>query len=108
MSLFGDYIRERENKEIVENEHGFATYFYIPTGVYIQDIYIDKDHRHSGLASMFADSIAAKAKERGVSKMYGSVMPTANGSTESLKVLLAYGFRLESATNNAIIMVKEI
>lgn len=108
MSLFGDYIKERENKEIVEDSTGFATYSYLPQGVYIQDIYVAPDYRHAGTAAKFADQIAVIAKEKGHTKMYGSVMPSAKGATSSLKVLLAYGFQLDSAGPNAIIMVKDI
>lgn len=108
MSLYAQYIKERENKEIVETEEGFATYFYIDSGVYIQDIYVHPESRHANVASKFADLIAFKAKNNGYTKMYGSIVPSTKHSTDSLKVLLAYGFRLESAEHNAIIMVKDI
>lgn len=108
MSLFGQYISEREGKEIVEDSQGFATYFYVNDGVYIENIFVDKDFRHSGIASKYADQIAKIAKDKGFSKMYGSVRPSANGSTPSLKVLLSYGFSLHSSAVDAIVMVKEI
>lgn len=107
-SLYAEYIKERENKHIVENERGFATYVFIDKGVYIQDIYVRSDFRHSGEAAALADQIANIAKEKGYNKMYGSVVPTANNSTSSLKVLLAYGFQLDSSTNNIVYLVKEI
>ncbi|MES1988919.1 MAG: GNAT family N-acetyltransferase [Pseudomonadota bacterium] len=101
-------MAERQNKQVIETEQGFATYFYIQDGVYIEDIFTSPEHRHSNVASKMADSIAEEAKSKGYSKMYGTVLPSANHSTESLKVLLAYGFRLDSSANNAIILVKEI
>lgn len=108
MSLYGDYISERENKFILEDERGFATYYFIDNSVYIEDIYTGKDHRHKHVAADFADQIALIAKGKGIDKMLGSIVPSANHSTESLKVLLAYGFKLESCTNNFIIMSKGI
>ena len=108
MSLFAEYIRERCNKEIIETEKGFLTYFFIPAGVYIEDLYIKPDFRHSHEASKMADKVAEIAKARGVTKMYGTVMPSANNSTDSMKVLIAYGFKIDSAEHNAIVMVKEI
>lgn len=108
MSLYAQYIAERENKNIVEDDKGFATYIFVNDGVYIQDIYVHPDYRHERRASIYADQIAAIAKEKGLNKMYGSVMPSSNGSTSSLKVLLAYGFRLQSSESNAIFMVKEL
>ena len=43
-----------------------------------------------------ADAIVQDAKEQGANKLLGSVVPSAKGSTESLKVLIAYGMALES------------
>jgi len=105
-SHYGNYIRERLGKDIIEDEYGFATFYFIGDGCYIEDIYVDADHRKGGHASKYADQIAAKAKELGYTKLYGTVVPTAKGSTESLKVLLAYGFRVDSAANNVIALVK--
>lgn len=107
-SLYGQYIKERQGTEIIEDSRGFCTYFYINDGVYLQDIYVAPSHRHEKVASQYADKIAIEAKEKGFKKMYGSVVPTVNNSTDGLKVLISYGFRLHSAENNAVIMVKDI
>lgn len=108
MSLFGEYIQERENKGIIESETGFATYKFLNDGVYIEDIYVKPEARKSGEATRLADMICDIAKEKGMTKVFGSVSPSAIGSTASLKVLLAYGFRLDSCTNNFIWLVKEL
>lgn len=108
MSLYGKYIKERAGKEIIEDDRGFATYYYLNDGVYIENIYVLEDYRKTGVASNYANQIASIAKEKGCVKMFGSVSPKANGSTDSLKVLLAYGFKLDSSVDNFIALVKEI
>lgn len=108
MSLYADYIKERLGKGIIERPEGFATYVAWSDGIYIEDIYVSPDSRHSNVASAMADEIAAIAKEKGFSRLYGSVKPSANWSTISMKVLLAYGFEIHSAGNDAIILVKGI
>lgn len=108
MSLFAEYVKEREGKDIVESDKGFATYFYLGDGCYIQDIYVKPEYRKSGEASNFANIISEVAKSKGYKKLYGTVCPQAKGSTESLKVLLAYGFQLDSCTHNLIALVKEL
>lgn len=107
-SLFGLYIKERLNKNIIEDDNGFCTYIFLQDGVYLEDIYVHPDHRQSGKASELADRIAEIAKEKGLKKMYGSVVPNAKFSTESLKVLLAYGFRLKSSEQNVIYFEKDL
>ena len=109
MSLYGSYIKEREDKEIIEDSRGFATYQFLDYDrCYIESIYVQPDFRNTNLASEMADKIAIIAKERGCTKLVGSVSPTANGATASLKVLLAYGFQLESSSNNLIVFVKDL
>lgn len=108
VSLYAEYISEREGKHILEHAQGFATYVFMEKGCYIEDIFVRKEYRQTGVAAHLADQIAEIAKERGYKQLFGSVVPSANGSTTSLNVLLSYGFRLESCTNNFILMVKEI
>lgn len=107
-SLYGQYIKERLNKDIIETDKGFATYYFVNDSCYIEDIYIKSEFRKSNEASKLADQISIIAKEKGYKKLCGSVVPSSNNSTESLKVLLAYGFKLDSSVNNFIIMVKEL
>lgn len=108
MSLYGDYILERENQGIVESEYGFATYQVSGHECYIKDIYVIPEMRTSGLASKMADKIAGLAKEKGCTYLSGSVCPSTNNSTSSLKVLLAYGFKLAKSDVNMIWLIKEL
>jgi predicted GNAT family acetyltransferase len=109
MSLFSEYKMEREGKFVIESENSFAVYSF-PDGesVYIEDIYVKPELRKSGLGSCAANMIAKIAKEKGCKKMYGSIVPSANGANDSLKALLAYGFKLSSSEHNIIFFVKEI
>jgi GNAT superfamily N-acetyltransferase len=109
MSLYADYILERENKLIVEDHRGFAVYSFVSEDqCYIQDIYVHPTYREYGIASSFANQIAQMAKERGCTKLLGSVCPEAKNSTESMQVLLAYGFKLASCKDNFILFIKEL
>jgi len=112
MSLYASYLKERTGKSIFESEKGFATYCFNLIGdakvCYIEDIYVVDSERHTGEASRMADEIAALAKSQDCKALVGSVCPTANHSTASLKVLLSYGFQLWKAEPNMIWFSKEI
>lgn len=108
LSLYAKYVIEREGKEIIESEVGFATYYFLDDNCYIQNIFVEKDYRKIGEASRLAQEIEKIAKSKGCKKLYGTVCPSANGSTESIKVLLAYGFKLDSSINNLIAFVKDL
>jgi GNAT superfamily N-acetyltransferase len=110
MSLFGEYIKEREGKRIIEDEYGFATYYTYNNNefMYIEDLYVVPEKRKEGRASYYADEVASIARKKGIKKLLGSIDLEANGSTTNMKVLLAYGFELYSANGNIIYLKKEI
>ena len=110
MSLYAKYLTERTNDKILETAHGFATYRIIPDqkAVYVVDIFVEADFRKAGNAAQMADEIAKIAKKEGCIKMLGSVYPSTKNSTDSIRVLLAYGMRLQSASNDFILFEKDI
>jgi GNAT superfamily N-acetyltransferase len=109
LSLFKQYILERTDRQIIETEYGFATYAFTDHNtVYIEDIYVIPEYRKRGLASEFANEIAELAKNKGCTKMIGTVVPTTKTATDSLKTLLAYGMKIQSCSNNFIVMEKGI
>lgn len=109
MQLYKDYLKEVGNgREILVTDTGFATYQIIEEECYIDDIYVKPKYRKTKKASQIADSITKIAKENNCSILTGSVIPTANNATRSVKVLLGYGFKLLKSDNNTIWFYKEI
>lgn len=110
ISLYSQYVMERSNDLVMDGPNSFALYRYLENGktIYIIDIFVEKDSRKNGMASQLADSIVREAKLKGCTELIGSVVPSMNNSTESLKVLLGYGMSLHSAANDFIIFRKDI
>lgn len=109
-SLYAQYITERTNDKIIELPQGFATYRYFPhtKSCYIVDIYVQPEFRKSGIASEMANMIAAEAKKDGYTSLIGTVSPSANHSTDSMRVLMAYGMKLDSSERDVIVFKKDI
>lgn len=108
MHQFAAYLKEREDVYLYENEVGFAIYYLNGDECYIRDIYVNPDYRKSGEASKIADQVSILAKKSGCKFLTGSVQPSAKNSTDSLKVLLGYGFQLQNAVPNGIFFKKEL
>lgn len=110
MSLYAKYLTERTDDLIIEMEDGFATYRYMldDKAVYIIDIYTVPKKRKGGIATFLADAVVKEAKDRGCVTLLGSVVPSTKGSTDSIKVLIAYGMKLASAGNDCIFFRKDI
>ena len=109
MNLYSQYIVEREGLGIVEFDHGFATYIQVDADTfYLQDIFVEKEHRKSGLAKELSKQVALIAKEAGAKKLTGSVCLIAKGVTVSMKAILGDGFEYSHANGNTLYFAKEI
>lgn len=117
MSSFGDYIAEIKGQEIIEVGNCFLTYAINGENAYIEEIYVDKQNRRQGMATKMCDLAVSKLKDKNVTHLYGSIVPFRPGvkpfvtsllATQSLQAMLSYGFRVHSAKDNFILLVKEI
>ena len=108
MHLLASYFKEREDFDSLVTEEGFATYKIFGEECYIRDIFVQPDYRKRGYASVLADSIAHIAKQKGCKFLSGSVSTTANNTTASTKILMAYGFEIVKAVNDGIWFRKDL
>lgn len=109
MSLYAEYLQERTEDFILENDKGFVTWRYLnERQVYLIDIYVVPEFRRSQVATTLADYVASIAKNTGRTELFGTVVPSAKGSNASLKVLWDYGMILYKAEPNLIVMRKDI
>lgn len=110
MSHYAEYLRERTSDQIIETCEGFVTFRYLNDfkTVYIVDIYVLPEERQNKVASDLANDVVELARKEGCVELIGTVMPSAKNSTTSLQVLLGYGMTLKSASENCIIMRKDI
>lgn len=109
MSLWADYKREREGKQVYEEKDGFVVYSF-PSSVecYIEDIYVIPEKRKTGYATKLADYVCEIARKKGCEHLLGSVWVGSAGDTTSMKVLLGYGMHLLEVRGNLIIFTKEL
>jgi len=108
MYPIASYFSEREDFECLVKPEGFAAYKISGEVCYLKDIWVHKDFRKTGLASKMADEIASKAKLSNCRYLTGSVAIGLKSTTDSVKVLLAYGFLVHDVVNGGIIFRKEI
>jgi len=109
ISLFKDYLEERQDVSLISTDVGFATYKLVDNEtVWLIDIFVDKDYRRKGIATQLSELVQIEAEKLGCTKMLGSVDITANGVTESMKSVLSNGFKFSHANGNILYFVKEI
>lgn len=106
MHQLAAYLKEREGFDSIITEKGFASYIISGEECYIKDIWVHQEYRNQYIASKIADDVSEIAKKAGCKYLTGSVSPAAHMATDSVKVLIAYGFKLHSAVNNGIFFRK--
>ncbi len=92
--MYKQYLAEREQKHVVESEHGFAIYRFTDKWCYICDIYVTQEARIKHEASRLADSVAEIALNAGYKRLLGSVDTRDAGASISLIAQLKYGFKV--------------
>lgn len=109
MELYTRYINERLNQRIhVEEGKGFIVYQIQGAELYLADIFVDKEYRNKGVLFDMVKKVRESAVEEGCTYATAGVAPPANGSTDSLMILLGCGFKLLEARANYIILKKEL
>lgn len=109
LSLYGQYLKERTGRGILESKDGFATFEYVTDDVvYIVDLFVTPKKRKSRIAANLADKICEQAVKDGKKYLLGSVDMTAKGAETSCKVLEAYGMRIHKVAQPMIFYVKPI
>jgi GNAT superfamily N-acetyltransferase len=107
-SLYAQYMRERENAEVLEYPWGFAIYKVAPDHVYLQDIYVVPQERDNNRGQDLMEEVAAIARSKGIKTMFGSIVPSAKGSARMEHVMLHLGFELDSAASDIIYYRKKL
>ncbi len=108
MSLYAEYIKEREGKHCIEVDGGFITLQNLEKHCYFIDIYVKPELRHSGIAKQLTDKAVEYAQQQGYAKALGSVVPSAPYATYNLSIMLKYGFKIHSSERDIIYLEKEI
>jgi GNAT superfamily N-acetyltransferase len=109
VSLYKEYLKEREDKDIVESEKGFATFKTFENGeCYLQDIYVVPSERKNGVATEMANKVVEIAKERQCTLLVGSVCTEDQNATRNMKVFLAYGMEIYKNVGTMIFLKKKI
>jgi hypothetical protein len=108
MSLYSDYLKERENAEVIESENGFLSYQIFGTECFLKDVFVSKEHRHLGEVRGLVGRLEVLAKAAGCKLISATICPATNGATDSLHAALHTGFKLYSADLNRVVIVKEI
>lgn len=91
--MWKDYIKERENLEVLENETGFLTYEINHDICFMSDIYIKPEYRGTRAAFKLYKQVEEIAVSHGCTTIRGQVDISLPGWEKSLSYMNRLGFR---------------
>ena len=94
MSLYGRYIREREDGHMLEENDYFVIYLFQKEGIYVRDIYVIPEKRNTGLIKKAHNKIVEITKANDLRYIYGSVNIDTAGPEISMQLMFSLGFRV--------------
>lgn len=108
-SLWAKYLKERLDQDTLEYDGGFVVYKVLDTHIHILEMYVEPKKRRQKLAWKMADIMAQLAKNLKRNKLLCNVYLSANGCDQSLKAILAYGFKpITIGTADVLYLEKEV
>lgn len=108
IDLYKQYIKEREGKDIVSDDNGFATYKVNPlcnSSIYVIDVYVVPEKRQKRIASTYLNKIVDKTD---CNFLVTSCDESANKWEDSEKAIVGYGFKFRKKEGTLRWYVKEI
>jgi hypothetical protein len=110
MELFKEYLKERENKEVIENEYGFLIYkiFGKDKECFIADFYIRPAFRKTVVVGNFINELKKIGLEHGCETMTACLQVSDAGHKRTLLAALKLGFNIISANNNSMVILKNL
>lgn len=105
MSLWAEYVREREGCEVYEDESGFVAWKLVSeTHVLIKELFVLEGKRKGFKAKDFMDRVKIYAREHGAVTLFATVDLRSNGGSKALQLALFYGFKAVTGNNDTILL----
>lgn len=111
MYQYKQYLEETymgESCHIDPDNRGWASYKIDGEECYINHCYLHPDFRGKTLMSEICKPIEEIAKKRGCKFMSGTVDINSKNKEKSIRMMITDGYKLHSAENNIIVLIKEL
>lgn len=94
MSLYADYVRERNKWDVIENDDGFLAFQFGDGVCWVRELYIRPEQRNKKCAKLMLDLLAEQCAKKDVKFFYATVCPYAREANAVLTMAINYGFKL--------------
>jgi hypothetical protein len=107
-SLYGKYIAEREQKQILEMDSGFISYKIMGPECFMADMYIVPEKRSGWCFRDLMKEIERTALSQGCKVLTANIDLRDQGKDHTLASALRIGFKVISANGDVLLIAKKI
>lgn len=107
-SLYGQYIAERQNMSILEDDISFVTYKKIDDALFIEDMFVVKEKRDSKLGLELLNKMIKIAEDLECNRIITLVDITTNNWEKTFNNLMKNNFKATKGEGSTIYLVKEL
>jgi hypothetical protein len=108
MSLYAEYIKEREGYLTIEEETFFVTFKKIEDALYVRDIYIVPEHRSKKMSVEIGKLTETIAKQMECKALLGSVDKGTYNWERNKEIMIKFGYNQVSEDGDYIQFQKEL
>lgn len=110
MSLYSDYIKEREGKLTIETDKGFIVYKHYPSlrQMFICELYVVPEERRSGSGEFFMNHVIEIAQDVGCTHVACTTDTATNGWEVTHNALLSRNYKLVTKDGSLNLYYKDI
>lgn len=107
-SFLAAYMKERTGADTYHDDDGFFTHRPEDSRYRMLDFYVKPESRKQGISKKYLNMCKEIAKEKGYTKVLGSVCIDAINWETSIKIVYAIGFNYLNADKNMIYFEVEV
>lgn len=108
MSLYAQYVKEREGAVTVETSEGFYSYKVDGDYIFIVDLYVVPEYRAKKVGSKFGREIEDITRELGKSTILCSASLESLNSSDAIAFIIMNGYEIINYTDTQVFFKKEI
>lgn len=110
MKKYASYLKEREQMELIESEHGFAVFNVNRelNALYFAEFFVEREYRCTMEAYRLFEEIKAQARSHYLNNIIGSVDTTTLGWQKSERLMKKAGFYFLMKQGNMLFYMLKI
>ena len=109
MDLYREYLKEKNNIELLVHEFGFLSYSLLPEGAFLEDLFVIPKKRRQGVYKNLIAQFIKIARLKGYKRLIGRVGFECNQTAnDTLKASLNFGWKVCKLTPEEVWIALDI